>query len=105
MYWFQRTGRRPRGRRGLKPATETWAVARVSRRPRGRRGLKRHYATVTRVRLGRRPRGRRGLKQPYPYLLPLQLLSPPSRAAWIETASTWWRSPQRQVAALAGGVD
>ena len=100
--------RRPRGRRGLKRAVMRRAVgASVSppswaawietaqlaldsivlprRRPRGRRGLK-PCPRPSRMASRRRPRGRRGLKHhagaraPHPR-------SPPSWAAWIETAA------------------
>ena len=120
--------RRPRGRRGLKPTSpSTWdrasrsppsraawieTIAQSSqseewsrRRPRGRRGLKLSGIQWPNFPGRRRPRGRRGLKHD---LLPVGVdlpMSPPSRAAWIETAASRPRRRTRFVAALAGGVD
>ena len=54
---------------------------------------------------GRRLHGRRGLKLFILVLAALPLLSPPSRAAWIEIFTSNKPSSIALVAAFTGGVD
>jgi hypothetical protein len=56
------------------------------RRPRVRRGLKQHTDLPARVQQSRRPRGRRGLKHRAQPVHHPHVMSPPARAAWIETS-------------------
>ena len=53
----------------------------------------------------RPPRGGRGLKSEGDSTISAEMLSPPSRGAWIEISVLQVALPARQVAPLAGGVD
>src|ERR1039458_1008458 len=94
-----------RGRRGLKLGIGVVDDGyHPGRRPRGRRGLKRAERAYESTAHGRRPRGRRGLKHVARVGSLNASVSPPSRAAWIETApdvfeaQNWCASPPSRAA-------
>ena len=77
----------------------------ISRRLHGRRGLKSLISPLFSYSESRRLHGRRGLKCNLFEGYSVRVLSPPSRAAWIEILGLYKVADSVHVAAFTGGVD